>query len=87
MVIGTCAIVLFWYSASSDLFSSKTLRDVVSKYALKRSINACFSVVAAEIKSPWFKVTSDPGIGTVEYLPLTYPKISLTIASPYSNTH
>ena len=76
IVIGTCAIVLFWYSASSDLFSSKTLRDVVSKYALKRSINACFSVVAAEIKSPWFKVTSDPGAGTFPSSSLKYARIT-----------
>jgi hypothetical protein len=63
------------------------LREVVSKYALKRSIKAVFSLVAAEIKSDWFRVTSDPGIGTVWYFPLTYPKISLTIAKAYSKTH
>jgi hypothetical protein len=59
-------IYLFWLAASSALLASNVLREVVSKYVLKRSINAVLSLVAAVIKSPWFNVTSDPGIGMVD---------------------
>ena len=79
--------MFFWFSASAAFFSSKDLREVESKYTRKRSNNAVFSLVAAVIKSPWFNVISEPGIGTVVYFPRTYPSISFANARAYSNTH
>ena len=49
------------------------------------SIKVFLSAVDDARRSDWFKVTSAPGLGTVVYLPLTYPNISLTKARVYSN--
>ena len=84
IVIGTLLISATLATDSACLLSSNAWRDVWSKYSLNLTINASLSVAADETKLSPFNVTSDPGIGIVEYLFLTNPKASLALAKVYS---
>jgi len=64
------------------------LSYVVSlRIVLSSSLNWSISVLACERSSLEFSVTDSPGIGTVENLPLTCPKISFVSAKANLRIH
>ena len=78
------------FSTSSDSFacaSNCLLLDVISNSSLKLNSRAAFSLLASASRSAWLRVASEPGTGTVAYLPLIYPNSSFANAKVYWKIH